>query len=132
MMLYAGIAVTLGSFGSWVMAGGMAVMIAFMPILIDELKVMDESPRWKRVGVTLDWVVADGYDSHYARMNKVPFPGRATRPGAPTPPSPPPGAVGVQESTSDLHKALLENLAYGSVYFLAGIAVFSRRNIKLS
>jgi ABC-type Na+ efflux pump permease subunit len=132
MMLYAGIAVTLGSFGSWVMAGGIAVMLAFMPNLIDELKVMDESPKWKRVGVTLDWVVPDGYDSHYARMNKVPFPGRVPRPGAPAPPSPPPVTAWVQESTWDLHKALLENLAYGSVYFLAGIAAFSRRNIKLS
>lgn len=130
MMLYAGIAVTLGTFGSWVMAGGVAVMLAFMPILIDELKVMDESPKWKRVGITLDWVVPDGYDSHYAKMNKVPFPGRAPRPGAPAPPSPAPAPV--QLSTWDLHKALLENLAYGSVYFLAGIAVFSRRNIKLS
>ena len=128
MLLYAGISVTLGTFGSWVMAGGIAAMLAFMPMLIDELKTLEDWPNWRRVGVTLDYVVADGYDSHYARINKVPFPGAQRRGPAG---APPPGAVPVQQSTWDLHKALLENLAYGAVYVLGGVALFQRRNLKL-
>ena len=135
MMLYAGIAVTLGSFGSWIMAGGIAVILAFMPLLINDLKTLEDSPNWRRVGVTLDWVVPDGYDSHYARINKVPFPGGPRRPaaGGAQPPAPagPPAPVPVRLSTWDLHRALLENLGYGAVYFLGGVALFSRRSIKL-
>jgi hypothetical protein len=126
--LYGGIAVTLGAYGSWIIGGGIAVMLAFMPVLIDELKMLEDSPNWRRVGVTLDWVVPDGYVSHYARINTVPFPGGSrmrSQPGS-SPPAP------IRPSTWDLHVALLENLAYGAVYFLGGCALFARRNINLS
>jgi ABC-type Na+ efflux pump permease subunit len=128
IILYSGVAVVLGCFGSWVIAGGVTVLLAFSPILVNELKRIDESPTWQRVGVTLDWITPDGYVSHYARLNKVPFPGATQR--APSPP--PASAVPQQEDTRDLHRLLYANLSYAALYFLAGCAAFSRRNINLA
>jgi hypothetical protein len=124
IVLYSGVAVVLGSFGSWVIAGGLTVLLAFLPILVNELKAIDDSPVWQRVGVTLDWVTPDGYVSYYARLNKVPFPGAPQRL--------PSSAVSQREDTRDLHRPLFANLTYAALYFLAGCAVFSRRNINLA
>ena len=129
IILYGGVAVVVGSFGSWVIAAGVAILLAFLPTLVTELKMLDDRPNWQRVGVTLDWAVPDGYVSYYPRLNKVPFPG-----GLPTggPRRPPPSAVPQREDTRDLHWALWANLTYAALYFLAGCAVFSRRNINLA
>jgi hypothetical protein len=124
IVLYSAVAVVLGSFGSWVIAGGVTVLLAFLPILVNELKNIDDSPNWRRVGVTLDWITPDGYVSYYARLNKTPFPGAPQRP-APT-------AVPQREGTRDLHRPLYGNLAYAALYFLAGCAAFSRRSINLA
>jgi hypothetical protein len=133
IILYAGVAVVLGSFGSWVVAGGMTVLLAFLPILVNELKNIDDSTAWRRVGVTLDWVTPDGYVSYYARLNTVPFPGVQPRPPSPgVPQRPPASAVSQQEDTRDLHRLLYANLSYAALYFLAGCAAFARRNINLA
>jgi len=124
IVLYSGVAVVLGSFGSWVIGAGVTVLLAFLPVLVNELKAIDDSPNWQRVGITLDWMTPDGYVSYYPRLNKVPFPGTPQRPAPP--------AVPQREDTRDLHRPLYASLAYAALYFLAGCAAFTRRNINLT
>jgi hypothetical protein len=128
IVVYAGIAVVLGSFGSWVIAAGLTLMLAFVPMYINELKNLEDSPGWQRVGVALDWVVPDGYEGRFASISRIPFPELPSRPAAAPRTAPAP----IRLTTNDHYLALLENLVYGLVYFLAGCAAFARRNIELA
>ena len=128
IVVYSGIAVVLGVYGSWVIASGLTVLLAFAPILIQELKSGDEPSNWRRLGVALDWLVPDGYRSQYALANQVRRPSPPQRPGRPQ--SVAPGRVEVE--SDDHYEHVLENLSYGTLYFLAGCAVFSRRSINLA
>jgi hypothetical protein len=74
VLIYGAISVALGSFGSWVIAAALTVLLAYLPQLIVVLTDLADSPGWRRVGIALDWVVPDGYDSHYMGVTSAPPP----------------------------------------------------------
>jgi hypothetical protein len=127
VLIYGAVAVVLGSFGSWVIAAALTVLLAFMPQLIDRLTDLEDSPGWRRVGIALDWVIPDGYTTHYLRITAAP-PLAAIRGPA--------GAVAQRlQSAVDYGEQrgiLYGNILYGAAYFVAGCVAFSRRNIYLT
>jgi hypothetical protein len=121
VMLFGAVAVALGSVGSAVMAVSLTVLLMFLPGLITALK--DETrPVQHAIGRTLDLLTPPGYDTHYGGITWAPFP----RPG--------PAAMRPRPTVDypAVRRDMLENLAYGTAYFLLGCAFFTRKDVKLA
>jgi ABC-type transport system involved in multi-copper enzyme maturation permease subunit len=124
IVLYCGVAVAISSLGTAMIAGALTVLLAFLPPLITTL-VDDPGVVQHRIGVALDYVVPPGYRSQYGGVAWAPFPtppnfrGRAPAQQAP-----------VVDYPGERKQAAL-TLGYAVVFFVAGCALFSRRDVKL-
>jgi len=108
IMLYSAIAVAVSTFASWMVAGGIAFVLYFIPGLVTFLK--DDTIQWRHLlGVGLDWIVPPGFKSLY--LNSV----DATR----------------ALDHSAMSKVLMENLAYCAIFFFLACIIFSRREVRL-
>ena len=124
VVLFGGVALVLSSFGSAGVAGALTVLLAFMPTLINVL--IDDPGRIRHgTGVVLDYLVPPQYGSSYASVAWAPFPVmpnfRGPQPSRQQP---------VMDYDAERTRAW-QSLAYGSVYFGIGCALFSRRDVKL-
>jgi hypothetical protein len=124
IVLYSGVAVAISSVGSAMIAGSITVLLVFLPALITQL-VDDPGVVQHRIGVVLDYMVPPGYSSPYRGVAWVPFPVparlRASAP-APTPP--------VIDYANERKQSVI-TLGYAAVFFAAGCAAFSRRDVRL-
>ena len=116
--------VALGANASTALAAGVTVLLAFMPPLVEILRT-DSKPWQHYPGVALHYLTPPGYTSHYTgiawadplpRGNSRPVPGRRQRPT-------------VDYAAAAKH--LSTNAAYGAIYFLIGVVVFTRKDLKL-
>lgn len=129
-VLYAGVALALSGLASAGIAGALTVLLVFMPALVNVL-LDDPGPVRHRVGVMLGYVVPPQYQTLYSGVAWAPLPlppnfrGRA--PGAQTPPTQAPPVIDYPAERTRTWKML----AYAAAYFVAGCALFSRRDIKL-
>jgi hypothetical protein len=90
------------------LAGAITVLAAFLPGLISFL--LEDTDRYRHaIGVALDYVVPPGYSNLYTMAVRA-------------------GAV---LDYSVQYKTLLENLGYGTLVFVLGCVIFTKREIPL-
>jgi ABC-type transport system involved in multi-copper enzyme maturation permease subunit len=127
VMLFAAVGVALGANASVALAAGVTVLLAFLPPLVEVLR--NDSKPWQHYpGVVLHYLIPPGYTSHYAGMTWADPPQVPTR-------GPLRQLLQTQRPDIDYGaatKRLSTNLAYGAVYFLIGIAVFTRKDAKFA
>lgn len=123
IMLFAFTGVALGVNASTALAAGVTVLLAFSPAIIETLR-QDAKPWQHYPGVTLHYLTPPGYTSHYQGIAWADPPTFRNVRGVPP--------RQLQRPTVDYTEAskrLSKNAAYGTIYFLIGLVVFSRRDV---
>lgn len=123
-MMFAATGIAIGANSSTALAAAVTVLLVFLPPVITIL-VADEKPWQHYSGKVLDFVTPPGYTSHYQGIAWAdpPMPTNP-RPGFRQRPRP-------VVQYAEARKRLYTNLVYGAVYFLAGVVLFARRDIRL-
>ncbi len=126
VMLFAALGVALGANASVALAAGVTVLLAFLPPIVNALR--NDSHPWQHYpGLALHYVTPPGYTSHYAGMTWADPPAVPIRG--------PLRQFQIQRPVIDYGaatKRLSLNLAYGAVYFLIGVVVFTRKDAKFA
>ncbi|HLQ76302.1 MAG TPA: ABC transporter permease subunit [Terriglobia bacterium] len=108
IMLYSAIAMAVGTFAGWMVAGGVSFVMYFIPSLVTFLK--EDTIQWRHLlGAGLDWIVPPGFKSLY--LNSV--------------------DVARELDHSAMSKVLMENFAYCAIFFVLACIIFSRREVRL-
>ena len=130
VVLYGGIALALSAQASSGVAGGLTVLLVFMPPLVKILQD-DARPTRHRIGVVLNYVVPPGYETLYSGVAWAPPPVfQGFRGRGPAPPTFRAAAPPVIDYPAERSKTG-KMLAYAAAYFAVGCALFSRRDIRL-
>lgn len=127
IVLFGGIATALSTGGSAPIAGAVAVLVMFLPMLIAPLRE-DPDMMYQRIGALLDAAAPPGYESEYGGAVWAPPPvsqnvrGRlpSQLPQRPT------------ANYSQQRARMGESVAYAAVYFIVGCAFFARRDLTFS
>jgi ABC-type Na+ efflux pump permease subunit len=136
VVLLAGVATAVSTFGSAPIAIAVTMFVAVVPQLIPPLREYP-SPTYQRIGAVLDAVVAPGYQSHYNGVVWAPFPVPPDlRRRAPAAARQSLDALAMQQrptvDAGESRTRTIETLGYAAVYFAIGCVLFTRRDLKFS
>lgn len=134
IVLDSGVAVALSAFLPAGLAGALTVLLVSMPPLVT-LLTEDPGPVRHRIGVALGYGLPPALppiaDSRYDGVTWAPrpFPVRPNLPGRPNVPFPPQARPTVDYAAD--RQLIVTALGYALVYFAAGCALFTRRDLRL-
>jgi hypothetical protein len=145
--LYSGLAIGLNTVFTSGVAGALAVVVVFLPGIVEPLVDSDTS-IYHVSGMVLDFVVPPGYTSHYNASVPALLPlqafdggfgggfggrgfGRGGRRGVPAF-VPRAEAPDPEIENGDEVKVLLQNLGYAAAFFALGYLAFVKRDLRLS